>query len=106
MANEINKHPEQPPILQKIIHLLAEKNQLASINKIYLFGSRARGDASARSDIDLAIACPNANSRTWLDIKETIEETPTLLKIDILRLEEATPELRKKIIEEGKIIYE
>ncbi len=33
---------------------------LPFIEKIVLFGSRARGDNKPRSDIDLAIVCPQA----------------------------------------------
>ncbi|WP_410526187.1 nucleotidyltransferase domain-containing protein [Rickettsia endosymbiont of Urophora cardui] len=41
-------------------YLFMEKlESLPFIEEIWLFGSRARGDNNERSDIDLAIICPN-----------------------------------------------
>ncbi len=56
--------------------------KLPYIEAIYLYGSRARGDASERSDIDLAIEAPNATQKDWNHIAEIIENADTLLKID------------------------
>lgn len=78
----------------------------AQIERIYLFGSRARGDAQARSDIDLAISCPMADARAWDSICEAVDEADTLLKIDVIRLEEAGPELKQRIMAEGRLLYE
>lgn len=78
----------------------------AQIERIYLFGSRARGDALPRSDIDLAIACPEADAHVWADIYETVDSADTLLKIDVIRLEEAAPELTARITAEGQLLYE
>jgi predicted nucleotidyltransferase len=76
------------------------------VERILLFGSRAKGDAEARSDIDIAVACPTADTPTWLDICRVTEEAETLLKIDVVRLEEATPDFRQRIEREGKVLYE
>ncbi len=86
---------------------VAQKLQhFAQIERIYLFGSRARGDAQPRSDIDLAISCPMADARVWASICEAVDDADTLLRIDVVRLEEASPELAGRIIEEGRLIYE
>lgn len=52
--------------------------------KLVLFGSRARGDHTPRSDIDLAVYdMPEPNrSAFWLEA----EELPTLLKLDIVHI--------------------
>ena len=81
-------------------------HRFAQIERIYLFGSRARGDAQPRSDIDLAISCPMADARVWASICEAVDDADTLLRIDVVRLEEASPELAGRIIEEGRLIYE
>ncbi len=75
------------------------------IDRIYLFGSRARGDAQPRSDIDIAIACPKADALVWADICEAVEEADTLLKIDVIRLEQAAPDFLHRILAEGKLLY-
>ncbi len=78
----------------------------AEVERIIVFGSRARGDAAPRSDIDLAIACPGADARRWSDIVEAAEQTPTLLQIDLVRMETAPSELLTQIAREGRILYE
>ncbi|MGD9153657.1 MAG: nucleotidyltransferase domain-containing protein [Gammaproteobacteria bacterium] len=77
-----------------------------SIDKIVLFGSRARDDAEERSDIDIAILCPNATAREWLDVCEIVENTKTLLEIDVVRLDTASQELQRRVFDEGRILYE
>jgi len=80
--------------------------RFAQIERIYLFGSRARGEAQPRSDIDLAIACPKADARVWADICEAVDGADTLLKVDVVRFEEVAPELAERIMAEGRLLYE
>lgn len=88
------------PIVIQEICILAEKYK---IEKVILFGSRARGDYKRTSDIDLAVSGGDFN-RFALDVDE---ETSTLLKYDIVNLDRAVQqELRHMIEIEGKIIYE
>lgn len=75
-----------------VLIVLRRLYEFRQIERIYLFGSRARGDAGPRSDIDLAIACPLAGPIIWADICQTIDAADTLLKIDAIRLEEALAE--------------
>ena len=82
------------------IRILAEKYQ---IEKIYLFGSRARGDYHRTSDIDLAVSGGDFD-RFALDIDE---DTSTLLKFDIVDLNRIVhPELLDAIQKEGRVLYE
>lgn len=76
------------------------------VDRIVLFGSRARGDAGARADIDLAVACPRADSRSWSEFVEAAEDSPTLLHIDLVRFETAPLHLREQIVREGRVLYE
>lgn len=79
---------------------------LPFIEAIYLYGSRARGDHRSRSDIDLAIVCPQADRSQWQQILNIIEEADTLLAIDAIRLDEL-PEgaLKTNIEADKKAIY-
>lgn len=82
------------------IRNLAQKH---GINKVILFGSRARGDYRRTSDIDLAVT-GGEFERFALDVNE---ETSTLLEFDIINLDrEMQKELRDSIGREGKVIYE
>ena len=79
---------------------LAQKHH---INRVLLFGSRARGDFKRTSDIDLAAEGGDFD-RFALDVEE---ETSTLLKYDIVDLNRAMQEeLREAILHEGIVIYE
>ena len=82
------------------IRNLAQKH---GINKVILFGSRARGDYRRTSDIELAVT-GGEFERFALDVNE---ETSTLLEFDIINLDrEMQKELRDSIGREGKVIYE
>lgn len=76
------------------------------VNKITLFGSRARGDNKKTSDIDLAVYC-NESVQNESKVYFELEDINTLLKLDIVFIKDNTD---KKLIEnierEGVIIYE
>ncbi|MBI5447140.1 MAG: nucleotidyltransferase substrate binding protein [Gammaproteobacteria bacterium] len=61
--------------------------KLPFVDEIWGYGSRARGDHQARSDIDLAMVCPQASSEEWKNIQDILEEADTLLKIDCVRFD-------------------
>ena len=91
---------ELKPIVLEEIKEYARKNEL---NKVILFGSRARGDQKEKSDIDLAVTGGNVTAFA-IDVDE---KTSTLLKFDIVNLDASVQdELRKSIDTEGIIIYE
>jgi predicted nucleotidyltransferase len=76
------------------------------VERIILFGSRARGDNRARSDIDIAVACPRANQREWLDICDAVDDADTLLPVDMVRLDTAGEPIKARILREGRVLYE
>ncbi|MFI4919374.1 MAG: HI0074 family nucleotidyltransferase substrate-binding subunit [Legionellales bacterium] len=81
---------------------------LTFIEKIILYGSRARGDNKARSDIDLAIECSNPiKNEEWQQIITIIDNADTLLKIDCIKYNDLAPNnpLKQAIDKDGKIIY-
>ncbi len=77
------------------------------VNQLILFGSRARGDARERSDIDLAIDCPSATGMDWRRLKDVIDDADTLLKIDAVRYDALSEksQLKHSINEEGVVLY-
>jgi uncharacterized protein len=78
-----------------------------AVERVWLFGSRARGDNFERSDIDLAVAAPGMDPNDWLKIKLDFEDkAPTLLLIDLVRFEDAPEILREQILDEGIVVYE
>lgn len=77
-----------------------------AVSSVWVFGSRARGDHEARSDIDLAVKSMNLDDRNWTILQEKIEEIETLLMIDLIRFDTAPTELKNNIQKEGVKIYE
>jgi len=67
---------------------------------IYLFGSRARGDASVYSDIDIAIESSSALSSKLSQVRFELEESLIPYKVDLIELSKA-PYLRDIIKKEG-----
>ena len=86
--------------------IVACLRSISEVERIYLFGSRARGDAAPRADLDIAVTCPTASREQWLRIWDQVERADTLLFVDLVRLEAASADLRARILSEGKIIYE
>ncbi len=86
-----------------MINEIQKLAKIHNMNKVILFGSRARGDFKRTSDIDLAAEGENFD-RFALDIEE---ETSTLLQYDIVNLgRDMQEELREAIAREGIMIYE
>ena len=88
------------------LRIVAGLKSIPEVERVYLFGSRARGDGAPRADVDIAVSCPSADEDGWLRIWDTVERTETLLFVDLVRLEEAPQALKAQILSEGKLIYE
>lgn len=74
--------------------------------RILVFGSRARGDAGAHSDFDLAFQGVSDNASWHRFAAEMALDAPTLHGLDVVRYEAAPPELRASIDREGVVLYE
>lgn len=61
---------------------------LPFVERIWVYGSRARGDFQERSDIDLVIDFPHATPSQWQEVLDILDNADTLLKIDCVRLDE------------------
>lgn len=86
-------------VIAEIVALAQKHN----IDKVVLFGSRARGDHHRASDIDLAVYGGNV-ARFALDVEEL---TSTLLMYDVIDMSQKHhDEFVKSIEKEGKILYE
>ncbi|MCD7981789.1 MAG: nucleotidyltransferase domain-containing protein [Clostridiales bacterium] len=73
------------------------------MEKVILFGSRARGDYTERSDIDIAVSGADFDGFYW-DIRE---KTHSLLMFDVIDLSKnISEELGNEIEREGILIYE
>ena len=83
-------------ILEEIINLA--KKYFAST--VILFGSRAKGTATERSDIDIAVSGIPEN------LREELDNLPTLYTIDLVNLDECGNQLLLEDIRKyGREIY-
>jgi nucleotidyltransferase substrate binding protein (TIGR01987 family) len=57
---------------------------IKTIQEIWLFGSRARGDNTDRSDIDLFLIAPGSTDQNITHANQIVENADTLLKIDLI----------------------
>lgn len=77
------------------------------IEKIVLFGSRARGDNSTTSDYDIAVFKNGLSPIDKALLCSDIEEINTLKKIDVVFIDgNLDDKFMENIKEEGVIIYE
>lgn len=76
------------------------------VERVWLFGSRARGDNLRRSDIDIAVEATRADASGWDRVAQAVEEAPTLLPIDLVRFDQAPQRLKEKILEQGRLLHD
>ena len=87
----------------RVLRELSYFAQKYSIEKIILFGSRARGTNAERSDIDIAVYGGDFDHFYW-DVKEKVH---ALLMFDIVQADAAiSDELKQEIGRDGVTIYE
>ena len=92
------------PAIEQVYEQICEFARMRGAKRVTLFGSRARGTASRSSDIDIAVeGC--GDFRAFYD--DVSERLWSLVDIDVVNLDECTsPELLRRILREGKVIYE
>lgn len=72
--------------------------------RVMLFGSRARGTAEEKSDIDLAVwGCPD-----FPHLEDRLDnELWSLLRLDVVNMDESSShELLEEVLKDGRVLYE
>lgn len=75
----------------------------AKPDRIYLYGSRANGEATETSDIDIAYYDKEFKSNYL--IEEEAQKLPTLIKIDVKNIAFTEERFRNRVISTGKVLY-
>ena len=89
-----------PEIVARDIVMFPGKH---AVTKVVLFGSRARGSNTERSDVDIAVHGGDFDEFYW-DIKENVH---SLLMFDVIDMDSGiSEELKKEIERDGVVIYE
>ncbi len=88
---------------ERVLQDIVKAAKKYDIEKVILFGSRARGDNRERSDIDLAVSGGNITEFTF----GIEDEVWTLLMFDVVNLDRPVqPELLAEIDRDGVVLYE
>lgn len=75
------------------------------VRTVYLFGSRARGDWTPRSDIDVAIDAPGMNASEFAQLWNVVDALPIVFPLDCVWLQalESAP-LKTMIQRDGVVL--
>ena len=92
-----------PMIPERVLQEILQFARDAGVERLVLFGSRARGTHSERSDIDLAVYGGDFD-KFYFRVQE---ETESLLEFDLIDMHrKVSPSLLEDIEREGIEIYE
>ncbi len=94
------------PALAEDLRILAEVLRAHPAGRrvrVWLFGSVARGDFDRTSDIDIALdADAPLDPDRLAALREALEEAPIVRRVDLVDMARVSPELRRRIREEGR----
>lgn len=79
---------------EEILRRIIEISKKYKAEEVILFGSRAKGTAHEKSDFDIAVS----GVKDVEELREQIEEIPTLYSFDIVNLDECINQLLKEDI--------
>lgn len=97
----------------KLYSFFNKLKSLSFVDKIYLFGSRAKDEFIPGSDIDIALDCSNflntsLHQENWLVIRDILENADTLLKIDCIDFNSLSDDsdLKKNILTQAVLMFD
>ena len=90
-------------LLNRIIDIVSKYEY---VEKVLIFGSRARGDYKSSSDIDIAICGSMIDKKEFNIIEDEIRGINTVIDFDIVYFEDLSKvSLKNNIIRDGVEIY-
>jgi len=79
--------------------------QYSFIDKVVIFGSRARLECKEKSDIDICVYSLKMSDEEFRDLRYEIDELPIFYHIDIVHFEKIDDKLKENILRDGKLFY-
>ena len=92
---------------ERITDLLrAELRRFPEVRAAYLYGSRARGDYSPQSDIDIAIDAPGLTQQSFAQLWSAIDALPIAFPLDCVWLHAlAESPLKIRVMRDGRVFW-
>jgi predicted nucleotidyltransferase len=105
------ERPLPPDVDERLSTLASEWAADVDVAAAYLFGSRARGTAGPRSDVDLAVALrvgldAAARWKKRLDLIASASRTLSTDAVDVVVLEDAPSALGHRVLRDGRLLCE
>jgi predicted nucleotidyltransferase len=77
------------------------------LERVWIFGSRARNDWRPRSDVDLAVDAPTWTRRDFGAFEEAMRELPIVYPLDMVLWQSVTtPIFKEQIARDRKVFWE
>lgn len=105
IAERWKGHPPLPEGLDEVVPLLVDRLRRGGARLVYLFGSAAAGPGGGdKEPEDLDIAVWGLEEDRW-EVGADLAEILGTDRLDLVILEEAEPELRYRIIADGRVLH-
>lgn len=92
--------------VERILIDLAQRfSNVPTVRRALLVGPRVRGEYDERTDINVALSMPDTSEADWARLSMMVQESPTLLRINLVRLESCNLEQRMLVESEGLLFY-
>lgn len=86
--------------------LAAVFDRYPNIERVLVFGSRAKGTATPSSDIDLAVVAPEMNDQEFNRLWNELDALPLVFKLDVLHWDRlGEQKLKESIMRHGQLFY-
>ena len=79
-------------------------SEFTFIDKVMIFGSRAKNTNHDKSDIDISIFSKSMTSIEFSKLRYKLDDLPILYQIDIIHFEKVDKELQYNIMNDGIIL--
>jgi len=97
------EHYSAKKLKEEILKILSKYLDLSQY-KVFFFGSRVKGNADERADIDIGIEGPEIPAYIKLEIEEELENLPILYKIDFVDFNNVDEDFKKIAKKYGEYI--
>jgi predicted nucleotidyltransferase len=87
----------------RVVALLAAHPK---VERVLVYGSRARGDFQPASDLDLAVDAPEMAPSEFARLRLDFDDLPFVLKTDLVWLQGAGEALRAGILRDAKAVFQ